>query len=102
MSLVTNTELLEHPDLFMPAAVERAKAYLSGLNGNGVGAYSNSQGVKIVREEVAEFIANRDGLDPACRAPPPPACAASFRRPTYAHTGHARSQASRRTRRASS
>ena len=32
------------------------------LQGGGVGAYSNSQGVDFVREEVAEFIANRDGF----------------------------------------
>src|SRR5262245_26657760 len=40
--------------------VARAKAYLSATG--GVGAYSNSAGVDLVRQEVAAFIACRDGF----------------------------------------
>jgi alanine transaminase len=39
---------------------ERADAYRNALSG-GVGAYSDSQGVSLVREEVAAFISERDG-----------------------------------------
>ena len=41
---------------------ERADAYRAALRG-GVGAYSDSQGVALVREEVAKFISDRDGYD---------------------------------------
>lgn len=46
--------------LFPSDAVERAKAYLKAIPG-GTGAYSASAGVSIVRKEVADFIAERDG-----------------------------------------
>jgi alanine transaminase len=45
---------------FAPDAVARAKRYLASIPG-GTGAYSTSQGVHIVREEVAKFIEARDG-----------------------------------------
>ncbi len=45
---------------FLPQAVDRAARYLSRTK--GCGAYSGSQGVQVVREEVAEFIARRDGF----------------------------------------
>ena len=38
--------------------IARAKAYLAA---QPMGAYSNSQGIKLVREEVATFIGERDG-----------------------------------------
>eukprot|EP00941_MAST-03F_sp_MAST-3F-sp1_P003575 g3575.t1 len=61
MSLVTNPALLETaPDAFLPQARLRAQKYISEIKG-GIGAYSNSQGVEVVRQEVAEFIAQRDG-----------------------------------------
>lgn len=59
LSLVLNPELLEH-SVGSEEARERARAYLSAIKG-GVGAYSESKGVRIVREEVAAFIAQRDG-----------------------------------------
>ncbi|KAJ1454927.1 pyridoxal phosphate-dependent transferase [Pelagophyceae sp. CCMP2097] len=45
---------------------KRARAYSDAIKG-GVGAYSESQGVAVVRKEVADFIQRRDGLaaDPA-------------------------------------
>eukprot|EP00823_Brevimastigomonas_motovehiculus_P003226 TRINITY_DN194_c1_g1_i1.p1 TRINITY_DN194_c1_g1~~TRINITY_DN194_c1_g1_i1.p1 ORF type:complete len:494 (-),score=140.12 TRINITY_DN194_c1_g1_i1:1424-2905(-) len=58
---------LEYPELLNSCAsafpkdvVERAQKYLKSIKG-GIGAYSNSVGVKIVRDEVAEFISKRDG-----------------------------------------
>ncbi|KAJ3331721.1 hypothetical protein HDU76_002384 [Blyttiomyces sp. JEL0837] len=46
--------------LFQPDAVHRAKAYLAEIGSSG--AYSHSQGIPIVRKEVAEFISERDGF----------------------------------------
>ncbi|TFJ81863.1 hypothetical protein NSK_007110 [Nannochloropsis salina CCMP1776] len=58
LSLVTNPLLLEkHSDLFPSDAVARAQKYLGA---HPMGAYSNSQGIKTVREEVAAFIGKRD------------------------------------------
>nr|AIT69915.1 alanine transaminase [Undaria pinnatifida] len=48
------------PDVFKKDVVDRAKAYAAGLGG-GVGAYTNSQGIPAVREEIAAFITERDG-----------------------------------------
>ncbi|CAM9298888.1 unnamed protein product [Ectocarpus sp. 12 AP-2014] len=50
----------DHPQIFKKDVVERAKHYAAGLTG-GVGAYTNSQGIPAVREEIAAFIAERDG-----------------------------------------
>ena len=44
---------------FASDAIERAKQYLSEVP--SMGAYTNSMGIKRVREEVAAFIAARDG-----------------------------------------
>jgi len=67
LSLMTCPALLEQPgvaDLFAPDAITRAKEYLAAIP-NGIGAYSESQGFSIVRDQVAEFIKNRDGGIPA-------------------------------------
>ena len=39
----------------------RADAYRASIKG-GVGAYSDSQGIGLIRQEVADFIAKRDGI----------------------------------------
>lgn len=49
--------------VFPEDAVQRAEKYLSRIPG-GTGAYSHSQGVHVVREEVAQFIDERDGTQP--------------------------------------
>ena len=48
--------------LFSQEARDRATTYLDSI-GHGVGAYSDSQGFKFIREEVANFITARDGSD---------------------------------------
>jgi aspartate/methionine/tyrosine aminotransferase len=68
--------LLEHAkvnEMFPKDAIARAKKILAAFKG-GVGAYSDSRGNPLVREEVAKFIEARDGVkaDPnvsarACR-----------------------------------
>nr|AIT69914.1 alanine transaminase [Punctaria latifolia] len=57
---ISPTLATDHPHAFKKDVVERAKHYAAGLTG-GVGAYTNSQGIPAVREEIAEFIAERDG-----------------------------------------
>lgn len=55
--------LLENPKLleaFPKDAVDRARTLLKSLSG-GVGAYQDSRGNPLVRQEVAKFIEERDG-----------------------------------------
>jgi aspartate/methionine/tyrosine aminotransferase len=53
------------PGAFPADAVETARAILAGTR-HGLGAYSESRGVRFIREGVAEFILERDhiGVDP--------------------------------------
>jgi alanine transaminase len=63
ISLISNPSLLENKnieDLFKGDAVRRARHYLTRM-GTGIGAYTNSQGFDVVREEIAAFIEQRDG-----------------------------------------
>lgn len=66
LSLVLNPSLKQRAS-FAPDVVKRADHYLSALNGAGVGAYSESQGIEAVRKEVSRFLEQRDGYasDPA-------------------------------------
>lgn len=62
MSLVTNPVLIKTaPDAFLPQAIERAQGYLARVTG-GIGAYSESQGLAVIRNEVAGFLKKRDGF----------------------------------------
>ena len=72
LSLMMCPQLLEMPgaDAMFPADVRaRAREYLNAIP-NGVGAYSESQGFGIVRQQVADFITERDGGIPAVGATP--------------------------------
>ena len=53
------------PGLFPEDAIEAARSILAGTR-HGLGAYSESRGVRCIREAVAEFILERDhiGVDP--------------------------------------
>eukprot|EP01039_Chlorochromonas_danica_P004293 gene4293-4713_t len=66
LSLVLNPSLKERAK-FAPDVVSRAEKYLNSLNGCGLGAYSESQGIAAVREEISRFLEERDGFasDPA-------------------------------------
>ena len=67
LSLITNPEMLENSEfskMFPEDVVARASNYRAHLKG-GLGAYSGSQGVQVVRNEVAKFIEARDGVGPA-------------------------------------
>ena len=50
------------PAAFAPDAIEAARRLLAGTK-YGLGAYSESKGVRCVREAVAAFIHDRDGID---------------------------------------
>ena len=64
MALITWPSMLDHPEcckIFPPDAILRAREYLKNMPG-GTGAYQDSRGLLYVREEVAQFIAARDGV----------------------------------------
>lgn len=63
-SLLTFPALIDDPRstaIFPPDAIARAKAYMSATNGSGIGAYTHSQGIELIRKEVSQFITRRDG-----------------------------------------
>jgi alanine transaminase len=47
--------------VFPSDAVARTKRILDGCGGKSIGAYSNSAGVQVIREDIARFIEKRDG-----------------------------------------
>ncbi|TPX59081.1 hypothetical protein PhCBS80983_g02688 [Powellomyces hirtus] len=62
--------LTEYPDLlksehaaklFAPDAIARAKTLLAAIGGS-TGAYTHSQGIPLIRQNVAKFIEERDGF----------------------------------------
>ena len=68
LSLCINRELLElaesgalPPDMYPPDVIARARLYIDSIG--SVGAYSDSQGALIVRQEIAAFLRERDGID---------------------------------------
>ncbi|MBK9795307.1 MAG: aminotransferase class I/II-fold pyridoxal phosphate-dependent enzyme [Holophagaceae bacterium] len=66
LALCEYPELMElAPSTFPADAIETARAILAGSK-HGMGAYSESRGVRFIREAVAEFILERDhiGVDP--------------------------------------
>jgi len=67
LSLICCPALLDQPgvdQLFASDAIARAKEYIAAIPG-GIGAYSESQGFRIVRDQVAAFIEARDNGIPA-------------------------------------
>lgn len=43
--------------------VRRAREYLEATGGGGCGAYTDSPGLPLVRQQVAEFLRKRDGYE---------------------------------------
>ena len=97
LSLVLNADLLEAAEaaacgssdgealraLFPPDAVARARVYVDAIS--SAGAYSDSQGVLCVREEVAHFLRERDG----CGSEAPEPCTSA---PSCTAVGHSPAQ----------
>lgn len=70
LALLSCPTLMDDPraaEIFAPDAIERARKYSAAIGTGGTGAYSHSQGVIGIREDVAAFISERDGFpcDPA-------------------------------------
>jgi len=68
-ALVAAPMLLDHPDvklMFPEDAIDRARHFLQSKDmiPGGIGAYSDSRGALGIRKEVAQFIADRDGVAP--------------------------------------
>lgn len=64
LSLLEYPELISNPDaqkLFPKDLIERAKFILE-KNPTGTGAYTQSAGIGFIRQAIAEFIKNRDGI----------------------------------------
>nr|WP_320133776.1 aminotransferase class I/II-fold pyridoxal phosphate-dependent enzyme [uncultured Holophaga sp.] len=62
LALCQYPELLEQaPGLFPEDVLQHSREILAGVE-HGMGAYSDSKGVRFVREAVAEFIQERDGI----------------------------------------
>uniref|UniRef100_A0A5F8H3G7 alanine transaminase n=1 Tax=Monodelphis domestica TaxID=13616 RepID=A0A5F8H3G7_MONDO len=64
VALCTYPNLLDSPS-FPEDAKNRARRILKACGGNSLGAYSASQGVNCIREDVAAYIERRDGGVPA-------------------------------------
>jgi alanine transaminase len=59
---------VDHPDaprLFPADAIRRAREIKDGLGGGGTGAYSHSQGAKMFRDDICQFLLDRDKI-PSC------------------------------------
>ncbi len=55
---------IDHPlvkQIFPSDAIDRAREIKAGLEGQGIGAYSHSQGAYCFRKDIADFIKSRDG-----------------------------------------
>lgn len=64
LALTHYPALLDHASatsMFAPDMIARARKYLAAIGG-GTGAYTTSQGVHAIREEVAAFLQRRDGV----------------------------------------
>lgn len=64
LALTVYPELMSSPD-FPEDAKARAKVLLKGCGGQSVGAYSASQGIEVIREDIANYITRRDGGIPS-------------------------------------
>ncbi len=63
LSLCEYPALMEKaPGIFPSDVVDAAKILLAGSK-HGIGAYSESKGVKVIRDAIAAFIGERDGID---------------------------------------
>ncbi|KAL8593027.1 hypothetical protein ACOMHN_017957 [Nucella lapillus] len=61
VALCSYPELLDS-DLFPLDAKDRAQRILDGCGGHSIGAYSDSAGVRVIREDVAHYVSERDGF----------------------------------------
>ncbi|XP_067948201.1 alanine aminotransferase 1-like [Watersipora subatra] len=62
LALCTYPELLDDPR-FPEDTKAKAKRILSGCGGNSMGAYTESGGIRVIRQDIAEYISERDGYN---------------------------------------
>uniref|UniRef100_A0A0M3HN98 alanine transaminase n=1 Tax=Ascaris lumbricoides TaxID=6252 RepID=A0A0M3HN98_ASCLU len=60
LACVSNPSLLDSGK-YKKDVVEHAQTILNGCGGHSAGAYSQSNGIEIIRKHVSEYITNRDG-----------------------------------------
>uniref|UniRef100_A0A7S1WRV2 Aminotransferase class I/classII large domain-containing protein n=1 Tax=Alexandrium catenella TaxID=2925 RepID=A0A7S1WRV2_ALECA len=63
VACLAEPSLVEREGLFPTDVRERASHYLRGITDGHVGAYSNSKGHAVLREDVAAFLSARDGME---------------------------------------
>jgi alanine transaminase len=63
LSCLTHPDLLNMPGVFPDDVRERALHYLKGIKDGRAGAYSHSKGHKVFRDQVADFLTERDGIE---------------------------------------
>lgn len=61
LALVTYPKLLEDSN-FPEDTKQRARIILAGCRGGSVGSYTDSPGIEVIRQHVAQYIERRDGL----------------------------------------
>lgn len=67
VALVAAPFLLDNPNtplLFPADAIDRARALIKSFGTGGIGGYTDSRGNSMIRDEVADFIQQRDGHRP--------------------------------------
>ncbi|XP_050413736.1 alanine aminotransferase 2-like [Patella vulgata] len=64
LAMVTYPELLNSPD-FPEDTKNRARRLLEGCRGGSIGSYSDSPGIAVIRQDIAQYINDRDGVPSA-------------------------------------
>lgn len=62
VAICTDPQKLMNDPQYPDDAKQRASRILDGCGGHSIGAYSDSAGVRVIREDVANYITERDGL----------------------------------------
>lgn len=62
MAAIAEPSLIQS-DIFPEDVRERAARYIAGVQDGRMGAYSHSKGHSVFRQEIADFITERDGLE---------------------------------------
>lgn len=62
LAACTRPEELDTEGLYPEDVKKRARLILDNCGGKSIGAYSESRGIRVIREDVADFISERDGF----------------------------------------
>ncbi|KAL4239866.1 glycerol-3-phosphate O-acyltransferase 2 [Mactra antiquata] len=61
VAICTDPDKLMNDPSYPSDAKDRARRILDGCSGQSIGSYSDSAGVRVIREDIASYIAERDG-----------------------------------------